>query len=595
MVAMLAALGLAIDVGNLYFSQRNLQKLASLAAIDAARVVSGCSGSNTVRSVAEVTDAVKASIANNGGNVDTLFGDGGGSTVELGRYDTAADGSYVFSPLAAGDPTTSSVRVTLREPAPARFIPVPGTATTNKLAASASAAQYPVGTFQTGETLLNLDTGQSALLNGLLTALLGTNVSLSVASYESLASVNLSIKDIGTAAGIDVNSNLKELLDTQVTLPGALNVLAQAVNIASGGTDVAASTLVSQLAALADPAQKTTWGTILGVEPIVEQVVTDVPFVDLLSLILALGESANQGTPLALPVSLNIPNLAQLYLFLTFADGMQPSNGAGRAGYYDPGTYQLPYTSAHQADVTLSTRALIDLSSDLLETGATVNLGLDVEVGSGSAALDSIKCPAATQTTPIANIRATTAGGRVTIGTFTGSAADLPPVTGGTLTELKVLGIGVLTIILNPNDPEHGLSDPILGDKTTTIQYTHFVHDDKAKVVTYNALQDSTNPYTFGSDQLITTTTQLVSDLLDCNNIAVMLLGANVCSVPLVAPVLSLVGDILAGVIGPLLDTIVDPLLHLLGIEVGAITVQMNNVSVSHPVVFSTTVPPVTN
>lgn len=42
LIALLASVALAIDTGRLYSAQRNLQRLADLAAMDAARVAGGC-------------------------------------------------------------------------------------------------------------------------------------------------------------------------------------------------------------------------------------------------------------------------------------------------------------------------------------------------------------------------------------------------------------------------------------------------------------------------------------------------------------------------------------------------------------------------
>src|SRR5690606_20780764 len=62
----LTALALAIDVGRLYAAQRDLQRIANLAALDAARVTGGCFGEPENPSATAFNEAV-ASIARNGG------------------------------------------------------------------------------------------------------------------------------------------------------------------------------------------------------------------------------------------------------------------------------------------------------------------------------------------------------------------------------------------------------------------------------------------------------------------------------------------------------------------------------------------------
>lgn len=587
LIAMLTALGLAIDVGNLYYAQRNLQRLASLAAIDGARVLSGCNGSDTVPSAADVQDAVTAALGNNGANAQTLYDRG--SNVRVGHpVHDSSDAPWRFEPLPAGDPNLSAVQVNLKAPPPTRYIQMPGATQAGTLQASAAAMQYPVGSFQIGATLLNINSAQSALLNPLLGGLLGTTLTLPAVSYQGLAGAQVSIGAIATAVGLDVNSNLQDLLDTSVTLPGALNVIAKAVDLTAGGVSTTAGQLINQLAVLADPSRSTTWGSILGVEPVVEGVVTNLPVVDALSLILALGESASQGSSLALPINASIPGLLSLNTFLSIPEGIEPSSGVGRAGYADPGTDAQPYTAAYQVNIALGTRMLLDLSA--LGTGVKANLGLDVAVAPGSAALATIQCPVPSRPTPIATIDAKVAGGRVTIGTYSGSGGSYPPITGGKLATLTVLGLGLVEIDIKP---PAGIARDVLGVGAESASFDHFSLDttQTRPPPVYKAALDADNPVSFGSNQLLTTTTALVADLLNCSNIAVKLGPVDVCTVPLVSPVLALLGTIVSGVVGPLVDTILSPLLSLLGIQVGVLTVQMNDVGVGNPAVFSRAVP----
>ena len=66
MVALLSALALAVDVGRLYYAQRDTQRLADVAALDASRVVSGCASTSGVPgSKAQALAEVMASLARN--------------------------------------------------------------------------------------------------------------------------------------------------------------------------------------------------------------------------------------------------------------------------------------------------------------------------------------------------------------------------------------------------------------------------------------------------------------------------------------------------------------------------------------------------
>src|SRR5687768_17032070 len=79
--ALLSALLAALDVGRLYFAQRELQKLANLAALDAARAVGGCHGA-VADPAGTAAAAARASIGANDANVAIL--DHSLSAVELG-------------------------------------------------------------------------------------------------------------------------------------------------------------------------------------------------------------------------------------------------------------------------------------------------------------------------------------------------------------------------------------------------------------------------------------------------------------------------------------------------------------------------------
>src|SRR6266852_1134771 len=80
LVASIAALALTLDLGRLYFTHRDLQLMADMAALDAARSAGGCLGSIDDAQGAAAGEAA-ASVQRNGGQLSYLTA----GAVELGR------------------------------------------------------------------------------------------------------------------------------------------------------------------------------------------------------------------------------------------------------------------------------------------------------------------------------------------------------------------------------------------------------------------------------------------------------------------------------------------------------------------------------
>lgn len=93
LLTLLAGLGLAIDVGRFFYAKRDLQRLADLAAVDGARVLSQCLGP---AGNDEVTAEVTASLARNRLPAGTT------PLVELGRKSSGQNGLQAFVPAGQG-------------------------------------------------------------------------------------------------------------------------------------------------------------------------------------------------------------------------------------------------------------------------------------------------------------------------------------------------------------------------------------------------------------------------------------------------------------------------------------------------------------
>jgi uncharacterized membrane protein len=191
-VVAVAALG-AIDVGNYFFARRSLQSVVDLAASAGSQVTdSACT---------RATSAASGSASVNGFSASTQ---GNSMTVSCGRWDPtmyAAPDYYGIN----GAPVNAVKVVATRSVKPFFIGP------TQTVSATAVARATNIGAFTIGTTLATIGPGP---LNGLLNALLGTNLNLSLVGYQGLANARVKIGDLVTAAGV---GTVDQLLATQLT------------------------------------------------------------------------------------------------------------------------------------------------------------------------------------------------------------------------------------------------------------------------------------------------------------------------------------------------------------------------------------------
>lgn len=206
-----AALG-ALDVGNVFFARRSLQRIADLAALAGAQTISGGCGAASTSATA---NAAANGFSSDASGVATI-------TVACGRWDTKTNGapSY-FASTNAGAPL-NALQVTVTRQVPYFFLgPV------RTVSATSTAQATNIGAFSVGTALEQL---QGGAVNGLLNALLGTNLDLSLVSYESLANARIKIGDLMAAAGV---ATVDQLLATQVDVAQLAHLMLTALSRAS--------------------------------------------------------------------------------------------------------------------------------------------------------------------------------------------------------------------------------------------------------------------------------------------------------------------------------------------------------------------------
>ncbi|WP_269139145.1 pilus assembly protein TadG-related protein [Burkholderia territorii] len=241
-----------IDIANLYFQKRDLQRVADLAALAAVQPMTsdptGCltdAKSNVTRS-ATINDkgyaftliSTTATAKPTAGN-DQI-------AVSCGRWDPST--AYVTpAPTVA-----NAAQVTAYRQVSYFFLGLLNQLSGRQavVSATATARAAAIDTFSVGSTLANLNTSSSAILDPLLTGLLGstTNINVGLAGYQSLAGANVTLGQLANAAvqlgtaGMSNPASIGKLLGLNLTVADILNLTAAAV-----GSNTTVGTVLSAL------------------------------------------------------------------------------------------------------------------------------------------------------------------------------------------------------------------------------------------------------------------------------------------------------------------------------------------------------------
>lgn len=569
-VAVLAAIALiglvpvvllVVSIGQLFYAQRDLEKQATLAALSAVQISSGCANGGVPALLSAITDEVTRVITLNLGNdgitaATMMTGINGSPAVEVGTI-ASTSGFRKFSPLAIGNESITAVRVNLSRPQPSTPMSLVLGTSGQMLYASATAEQPAYASFRIGTTALSLDQGA---VNSLLSGLLGTSVNLTAVGYQGIAKARVTIGNLALAAGV---TSVSDLLNLDLTAPQALQIVATALSTTGDATSGTAAGLISGLAGQSyssAPVIQNVFGQIFNgagtaLNPPIKSVVGAIPFVDGLGLLTALGQAAAgaSGNSIQLPVTVSIPGLTGIGVFLKVIEPEQPSNLPGRPGR---GPGNVPYTTAQSSQVRLQTRINLSLLGLPL-----IRLALDVDAANGLAELLTVNCPSVSNPQPRATIQTTTSLITATVGTFTGSATANPPQDPKTGSVVNVLFLVTIDATKMSNTLA-GTTQPAQTASGPTFP------------VELPALSSNGN--------LTTLITSLLASSLD---IKILGLGLNA-------------GTLLAAILSPvtlLLDTILNPLLSTLGVSLGNAAVTVDSITTQRPQLVNTCLPGTVN
>lgn len=373
MAALMGFTALGVDLGSLFFQKRRQQTANDLAALAAAS------------DLTRANSAARATLTRNQTQSTANV------VVETGIYtpDPNLTPSARFVPSTAS--TTNAARVVVQSQQPIYFGRVlsllnQGTVTNNtsvNVKTSAIAATNAQASFAVGTRLLNLNGG---ILNGLLGGLLGTNLSLQVMDYQSLANAKLDMFTFADKLATRLNltaANYSQVLTSNVYVIDALNAVLDAVRANPANNASAISALSAIVGAKQGSTDRVDLSSLLSVGVYGARMPGQgsplnaaVSALQAVSLLAQLADGNNQ---VDLSLGLSLPGVSSVSLSVTI--GERP---VGRTAV----TVGSVGAQAH----TAQTRLLLTISLVGSGKAALIRVPIYIEVANAVARLTAVTC-----------------------------------------------------------------------------------------------------------------------------------------------------------------------------------------------------------
>lgn len=541
----------AVDLGSLYTERREAQSVTDLAAITAAANMSN------------VEAAVLATLNDNGfasatvqrsGPVTKPAKDKPVVEISKGRY--VADATAVVGKrFEAGVEPANAVKVSLRKTGSLYFgaslmdEPVIGT--------SAIASTSSQAAFSVGSRLLKVDGG---ILNALLGALVGGNISLSVMDYNALIAADVNVLSFLDALAVDLNltgGTYSQVLASQATVGQIAKAMANTAEMGQSGKLAlqaiaagAASTVKIPLNHLVDLGPVGRLG--LGQQPAGLSVDASA-----MSMLTAAAALANGSHQVELALGATIPGLTAATLAVAVGEPEQfsPWLAVGEKG-----------TVVRTAQTRIKLVATVGVGNSNLGGGIkllSVKLPLHVEVAHAEANLTDITC-----STGRPDSRRVTISARPGIASLrladtdaTGFADFSKPQT---FRDARIAEVSVKLLLLTLDllGVDGSASVAVTNNNPTTLVF------DNADIVAKKIKSTPTQNITQSA------ATSLVKDL----KLSVSALGLGLDVTALLGTVKPVVITLLNGVTAPV-DALLYNLLAALGIKVGEVDVRVTGAS----------------
>ncbi|WP_080492082.1 pilus assembly protein TadG-related protein [Burkholderia ubonensis] len=599
----------AIDIGNLFFQRRDLQRIADLSALAAVQSLdpsdTSCGAANTA--------ALNNARANETSDTVTTGAPARGQdqvAATCGRWDPQvyAGRPAYFAPAASGMTQLNATQVTVTRTMRYSFLGVvsmlgagPGT-----MSATATARASAIDTFSISATLASVD---PVWLNGILSALLGTSVSLTLADYQALAGANIKLLGISTALGAGTVNGLVDLSVTVPTLIGNLSAYVGALQAGGGNGPGYVAQLQAASTALGKLAGASVGNTTVVVANAPNALLNislgnpqsgadaQVNLLDLLTTAAQVaaynkGHAVSLNTGVTLPLGASGFNVVSLQLQVL----NPPSIAVGEAGLLPNGTWRTQASSA-QIGVYLNVQTpsipitgALGLSGLVDLTLSGINLPIYLLVGGPAvASLAATKCGSAT-TPSTTTIVATPGIAKLCIsappsGTLNLSNVSTCPPAG----TLQLLNLQASTLLSPPVSlgVSASISNPVLqivGTASSSAPYAgypsatpyHFCNAPAGLATPVSCGSGWVSPSTASSPNSYWTTyvnnlgASLGTALSNINLNAITILGI---PIPL-GPLLNAIGSLVLQPVLSALDAVLVPILGLLGVQVGQATVH---------------------
>lgn len=374
MLALVAMLGL-VEVGYLYWSKRDLQKVADLAALAGAQQLSIDTASEQNQDPCGLGQAAASA------SLEENAFDGEAPVIECRHWSASNTSGDRTRDVDAGNPVNAIRVIVQRSPVP--FFGQAFKGGDLMLQARAVATRSsPQVAFSVGSGLLGIN--GDAPLQGLL-RLVGVNLSgTEVANYKGLANVSLTTSGLLEALGVEVDADisagdLQALLDTTTIDIGRLLSISADAASAQGVADIALGALDSSLAQIGLDEVEISLGDLLDVSTATPDAALDVNLnaLDLLGTAITV---AGKGH------AVSVGNLALLGGIAVQASIIEPASiGIGPVG-----------TTAYNAQVRLylsiDTNGVPALGSLLTALGTRIQLPVYIDVVDGQATVTDIDC-----------------------------------------------------------------------------------------------------------------------------------------------------------------------------------------------------------
>lgn len=543
MMVLIAAATLSIDIGRMYNAQRDLQRAANLAALDAAAISGGCYGNQQGQLSSDPlglaqTEAA-ASLVRNGVPSEYLSG---ADAVQIGKL-TSQNGVRSFRVLESGeDPNArSGVQITLRRTPPNRLLPL---SAGGQMVARAAADSRPRVTIGVASSTANID-----LLRGIFNNFGGSPVGLTAVGYQGLLTSYVRLGDLAANLGVGSVDDLLSA-NTTVGLDDLINALGQ-------GQTGSVATLLHQLAGAAGSAPNVGLGQIINAPLGLGESGADA-VVNVGQILTAAAEASNGTNLISLPINLNLGPAVTATASLRLIEPAQTA--VIRAGVLPTSGSQTSYgensyASTAQGALQIHVKTHLGITGVL---GVDLDVPLYLEIAKATASLDEVRCAHRGQPEHEVDLLAQASIAGIGLGTFDDLNAPNPQPTASSF---QLASIDVLGVLLKP----------LLGGKLLTL-YTSPI---QAPIASQTKTLEFDGPFATplqGFNTSVGTSTASALTNLSASNLTACL-GAcggsiNVLLNGVISSAKSLVLTSLSSILGAL-DSALAPILDALGIDLG--------------------------